>query len=231
MIPLTPSDVLDLCDLGETSSPAGRAVLLLEAAEAGDAPGHPRDWPLGTVNAALLRLHALVLGQRLDLLADCPRCGSICESEIDCLAIANSAGSGPGPFSLALGETPVAFRLPTSADLAAAARDNGEPGHALARRIAVDCEVTEELAVALAEGVAEADPLARIELALRCPDCDARWSAPLYVIDVIWTELRSLANRLVLDVARLAQAFGWSEADILGMSARRRQRYLDLLPT
>ncbi|MEK4035894.1 hypothetical protein WOC76_19935 [Methylocystis sp. IM3] len=232
---LSPSELLDVCDLGDGSSPAGRAVLLLDAADArdDDADGDPRDWPLGLVNGALLRLRAQVFGPRLEVLANCPQCAAICESALDCLAIAASAPRRSGPFLLAYREELIGYRLPTPADVMAAADCAATPAHALARRILLDSDAVDApgLAGALALAVAEADPLAQIELALHCPECAARWTEPLHVIDILWAELRNFATRLTIDIARLAQAFGWREADILAMSPRRRQRYLALLPT
>jgi hypothetical protein len=226
---LSPSELLDLCDLGEASGPMARAVLLLDAAH--DNGAHPRDWPLGAVNAALLRLRARLFGPRLEALANCPQCGAICESELDCLAIADSGPTPSAPLRLTFGEATVSCRLPTPADILAVSR-GVEPGQALARRILIEGEAeSPENTEALAEAVAAADPLARIELALQCPECGAGWNEPLHVIDILWAELRNLTARLIIDVARLAQAFGWREADILAMSARRRQRYLALLPT
>jgi hypothetical protein len=232
---LAPSELIDLCDVGDASSPVTRAMLLLEAATEVDDAGLVRDWSLGQVNTGLLRLRTLVFGRRLEVLADCPQCAAICESELDCLAMADAAPkTATGPLKLAFGGTEIAYRLPTAADLlAVTAQAPSDPtAQALLRRIVLDGGTdaeSAELAGALAEAVTTADPLAQIELALTCPDCTARWTEPLHVVDLFWAELRNLTERLTFDVARLAQAFGWREADILGMSARRRQRYLEML--
>jgi hypothetical protein len=85
------------------------------------------------------------------------------------------------------------------------------------------------IAESLARQLGELDPLAHIELVMRCPECAHDWSEPLYFIDVLWTEIGALASRLIQEVAHLAHAFGWREADILAMSPRRRQRYLEQL--
>ncbi len=232
---LAPSELIDLCDAGDASSSTTRAVLLLEAATEADEAGSVRDWSLGQVNAGLLRLRTLVFGRRMEVLADCPACAAICESELDCLAMAEAAApTAAGPLTLAFGGAEIAYRLPTAADLlAVTARASSDPAQALSRRIVLDGGMdadSGELGAALAEAVAAADPLTHIELALTCPDCATRWTEPLHVVDLFWAELRNLAARLTFDVARLAQAFGWRESDILAMSPRRRQRYLELLP-
>jgi hypothetical protein len=49
------------------------------------------------------------------------------------------------------------------------------------------------------------------------------------IISFFWTELDSLARRLLQDVHVLAKAYSWREADILSMSATRRQFYLEMV--
>jgi len=231
---LDPALALDLCDVGERRSPFERALLLLEAGctDSDQLRGAPGEWPLGAVNQAMLQLRAATFGRRMELLADCPACGAICESQLDCLDIA-AVGAVPARQELRLSKGTVEFRLPTCPDIIEAANSDERPGRALARKLICtgDVELDDPALGALSDAVARADPLAFIEIALQCPECDDRWSEPLHIADLLWTELRSCADRLVFDVARLAQAFGWRENDILSMSAPRRQRYLDLLPS
>jgi hypothetical protein len=49
------------------------------------------------------------------------------------------------------------------------------------------------------------------------------------IVSFFWTELSAQAKRLLREVHTLARGYGWREADILAMSARRRQLYLDLV--
>jgi hypothetical protein len=44
----------------------------------------------------------------------------------------------------------------------------------------------------------------------------------------LWTELAAQAKRLLREIAALARVFGWSEAEVLSLSATRRQIYLEL---
>ena len=46
--------------------------------------------------------------------------------------------------------------------------------------------------------------------------------------DVLWSELQSRAERLLLDVDALARAYGWTEPEILALSSTRRAAYLQL---
>jgi len=45
----------------------------------------------------------------------------------------------------------------------------------------------------------------------------------------LWTEITSQARRLLHEVHLLATTYGWHEADILAMSAIRRQYYLEMV--
>jgi hypothetical protein len=74
------------------------------------------------------------------------------------------------------------------------------------------------------------DPLMNIQLDLRCPGCEGSWLAPFEAITYVWTEIEHWGARTLQTVSRLAATYGWSELDILSMSAWRRQRYLEMVP-
>jgi hypothetical protein len=67
----------------------------------------------------------------------------------------------------------------------------------------------------------------RIEI--HCPACGAQSSAEFDIAAFFWQEITAQARRLLREVHALARAYGWREADILAMSARRRQAYLSLI--
>jgi len=74
-----------------------------------------------------------------------------------------------------------------------------------------------------------ADPNADLLLNMVCPECSGQWSVGFDVPGYLWMEVRTWARRTFREVAVLAQAFGWSEAEIMAMSPSRRGDYLDLL--
>ncbi|NVH74218.1 hypothetical protein FSB08_17090 [Paraburkholderia sp. JPY432] len=246
------SELLDLWDAGERASPARRALLLVGSAWPGEPALELR--PLGFVNARLLALRAALFGPMLECLADCAQCGAVTESSVPVdalLALASEGDDVPGAAStLDVGDgVRVAVRKPCTADLLAldgAADQAAASGEALLARLltlesapaaasdvparSIDPEVLSPGARECVERwVADADPLGFIRLALRCPVCAASWREPLHVVDLLWAEVSHYAARLLRDVARLAHAFGWSEADLLRMPAQRRLRYLALL--
>ena len=86
-----------------------------------------------------------------------------------------------------------------------------------------------EIAAQIAEQIERADPGADISLNLICPTCDHRWQITFDIVTFFWTEINNLAKRLLREVHTLARAYGWREADILAMSAARRQAYLEMV--
>lgn len=80
----------------------------------------------------------------------------------------------------------------------------------------------------LAQAMAQGDPQADLQLALCCPQCEHAWQPPFDIARFLWQELHAWALNLLREVDALAQAYHWTEADILGLSPRRRQAYLEL---
>ncbi|HEV7778199.1 MAG TPA: hypothetical protein VGO76_15120 [Luteibacter sp.] len=237
---LRTSELLDIWDAGLRALPMRRAWLLLRDAFPGQAVER---WSLGQVNAGLLRLRQRWFGNDWPCLANCPACGEINEVQLQVDALFGDSESPGAPATpvdqrIQLDAWTVDFRLPCMADLLAIGEVGGTGNDLLDRVVAgvtrggALVAVTELPASALqsiGSQVDAADPLASIELSLACPVCSKAWQEPLLVIDVFWSELSALAERLLSEVGRLAQGFGWSEADILAMSAQRRQRYLTWL--
>ena len=75
----------------------------------------------------------------------------------------------------------------------------------------------------------ELDPLAEVRLELNCPQCQRHWPVTLDIASFFWNEIVSRAKRLLHDVHVLARAYAWREEDILKMSERRRQYYLNMV--
>lgn len=132
----------------------------------------------------------------------------------------------------------VAFRLPTSRDLLEAGKGEGAEARLLERcvleaRSGEDPVAADALPVPVIEAVgaamADADPLADVRLELTCPACGHGWTSPFDPVAFFWDEIEAWVPRLLREVHRLASAYGWSEREILGMSAWRRAEYLRLL--
>lgn len=213
---------------------------------------------LGERNLRLLALRERLLGPQLALLADCPHCASPVEFSLDCRALLRSLNDAKAPREaseeqvLELDGYHLRFRRPVAEDLQVCASalsqaqppalgpalDSAQFARLLLQRCILDCEppseaarlapLPEPLCQALAERLEQLDPAAHIRLQLHCPDCAQDWSAPLAPAPLLWQELRGQAEQLLSEIGQLARAFGWSEEQVLSLSPRRRQAYLQL---
>ena len=87
----------------------------------------------------------------------------------------------------------------------------------------------ENAIAALATSILERDPLSEVQIDLHCSECGQGWPMILDIVSLFWSEISAHAPRLVQEVHLLARAYGWREADILALSARRRQLYLEMV--
>jgi hypothetical protein len=237
------SELLGAWELGLSQPPLERPLTLLAAGRDVDEPESLAELPIGRRDAKLLELRREVFGTSLVALAPCPACGERLELAVDVDDVTLPPDEKPAKtYTLAAEGHSVTFRLPTTADLLVA--DAAEPEAARARlleRCVLDAEAAgrpvapARLPPAVVEAVSErmrsADPQAEVEVALRCPACDHGWSEQLDIGSFLWEEVDTWARRLLQDVAVLAKAYGWTEADVIGMSPARRQAYLDLVGT
>ena len=102
--------------------------------------------------------------------------------------------------------------------------------HASRERVPVaGDDLPAEAVAGLAQRMVEHDPQAEVLLDLSCPACEHDWQALFDIVAFFWAELAARADRLLREVHALARAYGWREADILGMSPHRRRFYLEMV--
>ena len=240
MTGLSAARLLAIWERGAGQPAAWRALDLLAAAYPEETPDSLADLSIGERDARLLALRETVFGAQLNSLADCPACG-------ECAEISFQAGDLTGEGQAARpalewsGEGwQVAYRLPSSRDLLAV---HGAPLLEARRALLFGCILSVHQAgqpapadvlppdalEALARQMAEADPLADVWFALSCPACEHHWQAPFDVVAYVWSEVDAWALRILQEVHCLARAYHWSEAEILNLSAGRRQLYLSML--
>jgi hypothetical protein len=239
MHPGSHADLLAIWERGLERSPPRRALDLLAWGWMDEPAERLAALPVGAREGRLAELRAALFGPLLVLSARCPACDAQVELSLP-LAELRAA---PPPAELRIetdGFTLVA-RPPTAADLAdAAACASLERAVTLLReRVLVAAErggepvaATELSAaalVALDDALEAADPLGDPRVAVTCLSCAQGWTAPLDLAAVLWDELDAWARRTLRDVHSLARAYGWSEAAILALSARRRYVYLSLI--
>lgn len=235
---LSPAEVLSVWEAGGTQHALDRALTLLAAAT-GTSRAELADLPIGERDARLFRLRALMLGPAAAGFAACPKCGEPAEFSVDTEAF-TTFNEKPAPVGMThpftLADAPVRFRLPTSRDLAAAVVAAPDARRGL-ERLVERCVVTAdgggdlplETVEAVGRAMVEADPQAEILLALDCPGCGKAWQMIFDVAAFFWDELAAQAQRLLREIDAIARAYGWTECEILGLSARRRQSYLAML--
>jgi hypothetical protein len=231
-IRVTDADLLAAWEQSVHATPVERAVAVAALGTTSDRVG---TMSVGRRDALLLDVHDLTFGSDVELVANCPACGEALELSLTVDDVRSPCGDADAEHSLAAGGVRMVFRLPSSADLMAIATidDILEARAALAERCVISREpsgVLPDTAVeVLAARIAALDSQADLDLALMCGVCEHRWTAPLDVADFVWRRVDARARSLVADVAALAAAFGWTEREILGLSAERRRVYLDLV--
>lgn len=231
------ADILAVWETAHRYHPVDQAIALLMTAE----PEHSRDelasLPLGQRDARLLALRLATFGDALHSGGACPQCSEAVEFDISCSALRTQDAEVQERTLEAEGYR-LRMRPLNSFDLAAAVRaaDVAEARRILLRRCVAEAhrddarvsadELPEAVASQIAQAALLADPQAELLFELACPACAHRWQATLDIAHILWKEVDARAQRLLMEIHQLARAYGWREADILGMSPARRNAYL-----
>jgi hypothetical protein len=232
-------ELLELWDRVGAVAPSRRADALAAACSPKRTPTELANMALGQRDRLLLSLLAANFTPSVEGVVDCTGCAAPVEVEICCADLLDTEPPGaPQPFGYH--GWWIRWRLPTAADLIAAHR-LGAPADAptfLLHRCVLDvCGPTEletlddlpdVVRVRLVETIAAHDPLTDVELDVLCPTCGRHQHVGLDVATLVWHEINWRAGELIRDVDALAHAYGWTEADVLALSPRRRRAYLEL---
>jgi hypothetical protein len=235
-------DWLDVWEAAGRLSAVERPLALLRGAGTATPDDALPDLPLGCRDALLLDLRAALFGPTLQSTVACPSCATVLELDVPIASVRvepERRESVPLTFDIA-GVT-LNLRLPTTRDLR---RVVDCPTIADARTALIKATITatsaegasvaaEELPggtlQAALERMRAADPQATVTAELTCPGCGTAWEADVDIAQYLWRELDHWAGQLLQDIHELASAYGWSESDVLALSAGRRQRYLELI--
>ena len=236
----TPAQLLQVWERGGDPSAAARGLLLLGCSCDDELAGELATLPLGRRDALLLELRERLFGAAIEAVATCPQCAAMIEATFRCddLRLAAPPAAESVLEHVAHGMR-LQFRLPDSRDLLAlesctdamAARECLLERCVLVQRDDRSHDVRtlpHDLQAELAQAMAQADPQADLQLAFRCPDCDHAWQPLFDIAGFLWQELHAWALHMLREVNTLAATYHWTEADILAMSPRRRQAYLEL---
>jgi hypothetical protein len=222
--------------------PYQQALAILAAAYPDEPPEALVRLGIGERDSRLLSVREQVFGPALTAVTVCPSCGERLELEIAVEDIRADFNPDPTePHTMQADGWELTFRLPTSRDLAAldGLPLDADPRAALLERCVLaarqdgeahpPADLPPEVQAALAECMEQADPQADVQLNLTCPACATQWQAAYDVVTYLWAEIETRAETLLREVHVLASVYGWSEGEILAMSARRRQRYLEMI--
>ncbi|MEV1065947.1 hypothetical protein [Streptomyces sp. NPDC050263] len=227
---LTEANVLEVWEGGLGGTPAARSLLL--ASVAAPAGSEVADLPLSAVNALLLSLRCEAFGEALPCTADCPACGDSLDVTVTAGELRPSATAVPATGTLTASGMTVTYRALTGRDVHAVDPASPRARRSLLRRCVVDVsppvdDLPDEVLEQVALRLPELDPGADTVLVLDCPQCEHRWEAALDIAEHLWVEVSGYARRLLHEVHSLAQAYGWSEADVLSIGPARRRFYLE----
>lgn len=236
MSALNASNLLATWEQGTAQHPLERAIRLLHLAWPHKSAAEWARVSVGERDRQLLRLREQLFGPKVEATTRCPKCGNELELTFTARDLESTVVEPQGDERLKLvsGEYEIEYRLPNTADLLEIANDSGQAlldRCVIARRQDGPVQSTDLPAAVvekLSSSMAEADPYAEIQIAMDCAGCSHRWSMVFDVVSYLWTEIEDWAERMIRDVHALASAYGWSERDIVGMSALRRRLYLEL---
>jgi len=251
--PLTGEDEAFLLESGDLMSAAERTTALLARCLTrlgnlglAEPQSLARSLTVGDREALLLHLRRLTVGERLQCLLQCPDldCGEKMDLELRVTDLVLPPYAEPRPeHEATVGENGathrVRFRLPTGADQEVVAPiASANPAAAadlLLRRCVLQMEpdegdeLPESVKEALPPLLAELDPQAELLLNMHCPACRQPFTALFDTAAYFFQEISNRAAHLYRQVHLLAFYYHWSEVEIMGMTAVKRQRYLDLL--
>ena len=242
-------DEVFVLDAADRLAPSERGTALLGRCLRGGEQV-ARGLTVGDREALLLELRRLSIGETLECVLRCPResCGERMEFAIAVHDLLLPPYEGTRSAYETIVEEGgaryrVSFRIPTAEDLdRAAALARRDPERAI-RELLESCvlhaerdgialgggDIPDAVRSAISEAIGDRDPQAEIELDLRCPACDEPFAALFDAATFLLGEIDERASRLLRDVHTLALTYHWSEAEILGMSSRRRGQYLGLV--
>jgi hypothetical protein len=199
---------------------------------------------IGQRDTYLLTLREATFGSQCTAFAQCEQCQERLEFTFDTTDVRVGAASLETVAQVQhwhVEDYEVHVRLPNSTDLLAIStcRSIAAARDILIQRCVLQAflhgeevareSLSETVLASIGAQMVECDPQAEMDIALSCPTCGQHWSIVFDIVTFLWVELQAFAKRLLRDIHTLATAYGWREADILAMSATRRQFYLEMV--
>ncbi|MEH2072491.1 MAG: phage baseplate protein [Nostoc sp.] len=240
---LSTSELFNIWEWGRNQPSWSKAIKLLSSACPETSVDILTQLSLGQRDGILLTLREWIFGSQLVSQVTCPSCGEVLELNFDVadMRVASLSLELVERYCLELANYQVSFRLPNSLDLIAIAQYK-QPE--IAQEILLERCILQavcnskylpfqQLPSYVKDGIiaqmAQADPQANVPIDISCCACNHQWRSFFDIVSFLWTEINVWAFRVLREVHTLAVAYGWREADILAMSPRRRQLYLEMV--
>lgn len=239
---LSASHIVEAWGRGRPMATPRRPLVLLSAALPEATTGQLAELTVGERDEALLELRRATFGPTLTCRSECPGCQTTLTFDLAIDEILAEAGERAETRTVEVeeGSYRVRFRLPTAADVAAAAAlGDVERGRQLLLESCVleahkrfgtadPANLPEAVIAAIARRMERMDPLCEVPVELGCTSCGESFSPLLDIGTFLWKEIAAMAERLMYDVHVLARYYGWTEEAVLAMGSARRKRYLDM---
>lgn len=234
-------DMLRLSEACAPLHPIDRTLGMLRAGCPDDTLDELGALPIGERERRAAALRLTTFGPRIEGTAECPACGLAHEIDPPLTAILEAPTASAEPWTLVVDGHELTVRVPDSRDQAAITHcgDAVEARARLVERCVLAAlragesvavgTLPESVVVELAGAVSARDRNAESLIAMTCAGCRQAWTIVFDAGEFLWAEVVMHARRLLREIDVLARAYHWSEADVLAMSALRRQAYLDLV--
>lgn len=239
MYNLSSSQLLAIWEKGFSQSNIERAMTILAIALPTATSEDLASLTIGKRNIHLLNIREYLLGTDMNCLTRCNYCHESMEFTLNTQALKAETDTIQSDRFFTIGKKKYQFRLMTCHDLAVAAQ---QPNLAQAERALIACCLTtanddgftaampdfsDAVVKGLAEQLQRCEPHAQLLMHLTCPVCAKSWQTAFDIVSFLWDEIVTRAKQLLAEVHQLAQAYGWSEMEILALSSTRRQYYLN----
>jgi hypothetical protein len=239
-----PGRLLAAWEQGASAPPAARGAAVVAATGLVSDESSVLDLPLAV--CAALAVHAYVdsFGREVACAATCPGCAELFELVLD-LRTLPAVPAVPvvpemapaGVTTVAVAGVAVTVRALSTRDLIDAATAE-DPRALLLNRclVAVDggagaaeaVETAGAVETAVEEAAERLAGAAGIVVRALCPGCGTEVRAGLDPGLLLWEQVTTAAERLLVEVAELAAAYGWTESEVLRLSPVRRAAYREL---
>lgn len=241
MVSVSTSALLAVLEQGVDYSLIQRAWLLLCTCRADVAHEELANMTIGSVDRQLLQFRQSLFGSRFDAIAHCPMCQGMVEFRFERQDLPENVASenDSSTRQLRCDGVDLLYRLPSIGDVLVAAEDVRDARATFLERCVLGAKTEDGQPLQpsiipphtiqrLGEAMEAWDPMSNLRIDLKCPSCTHSWLSDFHVADYLWSELDSWARGLLKEVHQLASVYGWSEAEILALSAQRRRMYIEM---